>query len=297
MRALAVDENRSLFYEGTDARYGQPLWPAPAVSAATVLADAEAYAAIPNTAYLYEVPMVFREDSFDPTTRIRRGRLYKESAHKPEDWQVQPHPANAAELLEAQSNGGKLPRSLVAFHAWPAMKELGSRPESVLIVLGTRDAFTLWRIVDVERIVTGEDLITLRARSALGVLPELNQAAIPPEDLQSVAEVLERLSRAAYTADAETVVQLARDAAQRSLGAWLAERRDDPQIRQQDLRELARLLKGKRNRSMIRLLARLHARTEPDAQGQFGERTLQQGDAEFALAAVGMLLRELGWAV
>jgi hypothetical protein len=229
--------------------------------------------------------MVFREDSFDPTTRIRRGRLYKESAHKPEDWQVQPHPANAAELLEAQSNGGKLPRSLVAFHAWPAMKELGGRPESVLIVLGTRDAFTLWRIVDVERIVTGEDLITLRARSALGVLPELNQAAIPPEDLQSVAEVLERLSRAAYTADAETVVQLARDAAQRSLGAWLAERRDDPEIRQQDLRELARLLKGK------------HARTEPDAQGQFGERTLQQGDAEFALAAVGMLLRELGWAV
>jgi hypothetical protein len=210
---------------------------------------------------------------------------------------VQPHPANAAELLEAQSNGGKLPRRLVAFHAWPAMQELGSRPESVLIVLGTRDAFTLWRIVDVERIVTGEDLITLRARSALGVLPELNQAAIPPEDLQSVAEVLERLSRAAYTADAETVVQLARDAAQRCLAAWLAERRDDPQIRQKDLRELARLLKGRKNKSLVKLLARLHAPAKPDAPAESGARAVQQGDAEFALAAVGMLLRELGWAL
>jgi hypothetical protein len=297
MRALAVDENRWLFYEGTDTRYGYSIWPAPAVSAATVLADREAYGAIPSTNYLYEVPMVFREDSFDPATRIRRGRLYKESAQKPEDWQVQPHPAHAGELLEAQNNGGKLPRRLVAFYAWPAARELGGRLGSVLIALGTRDAFTLWRIVDMERIVTGEDLLTLRARSALGVLPELNPGAIPPEDLAGVAEVLERLSRAAYTADPESVVQLARDAAQRCLAAWIAERRDDPGIKQMDLRELGRLLKGRKNKSLIKLLARLQARAKPDAQAGYGARAVQQGDAEFALAAVGMLLRELGWAL
>lgn len=297
MRALAVDENRWLFYEGTDARYGYPVLPAPAVSAATVLADREAYGTIPATNYLYEVPMVFREDSFDPASRIRRGRLYRESGQKPEDWQVRPHPAHTDELLEAQAGGGKLPRRLVAFYAWPAMKELGARLGSVLLALGTREAFTLWRIVEIERIVTGEDLVTLRPRSALGVLPELNEAAIPPEDLGNVSEILERLSRAAYTADPESVVQLASDAAQRCLAVWLAERRDDAAIRQKDLRELARLLKGKKNKSLVKLLARLHARAKPDAQAKFGARAVQQGDAEFALAAVGMLLRELGWAL
>jgi hypothetical protein len=297
MRAIAVDENRWLFYEGTDAKYGHPIWPAPAVSAATVLADSEAYGAIPNTSYLYEVPLVFREDSFDPVTRIRRGRLYKESGHKPEDWQVQPHPAYAHELLEAQNHGGKLPRRLVAFHAWPAVKELGGRLGSVLIALGTREAFTLWRIVDMERIVTGEDLVTLRARSALGVLPDLNEAAIPPEDRGSVSDVLERLSRAAYTADPGTVAHLARDAAQRCLAVWLAERKGDPQIKHKDLPELAKLLKDKKNKSLVKLLARLHSRAKPDAQAKYAARAVQQGDAEFALAAVGMLLRELGWAL
>jgi hypothetical protein len=295
MRALAVDENRWLFYEGTEAKYGLPVWPAPAVSAATVLADREAYGAIPKSSYLYEIPLVFREDSFDPATRLRRGRLYLESGHKPEDWQVQPHPAQAGELLEAQSNAGKLPRRLVAFYAWPAAKELGGRSGSVLLALGTKDAFTLWRIVGIERLVTGEDLLTLRARSALGVLPELNPAAIPPQDLAGVSEALERLARAAYTADPETVAQLARDAAQGCLAAWLAERRDDPRIKQQDLRELARMLKGKRNKSVVKLLARLHARAQPDAQDQYGARPVAQGDAELAIAAVGMLLRELGW--
>src|SRR5690349_7675817 len=37
MRAIAIDENLWLFYEGTHAKYGHGLWPAPSVSTATVL--------------------------------------------------------------------------------------------------------------------------------------------------------------------------------------------------------------------------------------------------------------------
>jgi hypothetical protein len=57
------------------------------------------------------------------------------------------------------------------------------------------------------------------------------------------------------------------------------------------------MLKGKRNKSLLKSLARLHARAKPDAKAEYGARPVQQGDAEFALAAVGMLLRELGWAL
>jgi hypothetical protein len=177
------------------------------------------------------------------------------------------------------------------------MRELANHLGSTLIALGTQDAFTLWRVVDVERVVTGEDLVTLRARSALGTLPELSETAVPPEDRAMVSDVLERLARAAYTADAASVAHLARDAAACCLGAWLAERKGDPKIKEKDLGELAKLLEDEQNKSMVQLLARLHSRAKPNEQARYGTRNVHQGDAEFAVSAVGMLLRELGWAV
>jgi hypothetical protein len=296
MRAIAVDENLWLFYEGTHAKYGHAIWPAPAVSVATVLTNAVDQSAIPNTNYMYEVLMIFREDSFDPVTRIRRGRLYKASGERPEDWYVQPHPAYTQDVLEARNYGGKIPKRLVAFYAWPAMRELGGRLGSALVALGSRDAFTLWRIVDIERIVTGEDLLTLRARSALGTLPELSEAAVPVEERSVVSDVLERLARAAYTADAGSVVHLARDAAQCCLGVWLAARNGDPKIKHKDLGELAKMVDDDHNKIVTQLLARLHSRAKPNEQFRYGSRPVHHGDAEFAVLAVGMLLRELGWA-
>lgn len=291
MRAIAIDEYRWLFYEGLRG-HGHAIWPSPTVSSATILRPgAEISSTLPKSNYINEALMVFREDSFDAVTRIKRGRLYGASGERPEDWRVQAHPAYAEDVY------GRVTRKrLFAFYAWPAMRELGGHLNSTLVALGTSEAFTLWRIVDVERIVTGEDLVTLRARSALGTLPELNEAAVPPEDRAAVSDVLERLARAAYTADAASVSHLARDAAACCLGAWLAERKGDPKIKEKDLGDLAKILEDEQNRSMVQLLARLHSRAKRNEQVKHGTRSVHQGDAEFAIAAVGMLLRELAWA-
>lgn len=292
MRGIAIDEYRWLFYEGLRG-HGHAIWPSPTVSCATILrAGAEIGNSLPKSNYINEALMMFREDSFDAVTRIKRGRLYRASDERPEDWRVQAHPAYAEDV-----HGGVVPKRLFAFYAWPAMRELGCHLNSTLVALGAAEAFTLWRVVDVERIVTGEDLITLRARSALGTLPALNEAAVPTEDRAAVSDILERLARAAYTADAASVAHLARDAAASCLGAWLAERNGDPKIKEKDLGELAKMLEDEQNRSMVQLLARLHSRAKPNEQVRYGTRAVQQGDAEFALAAVGMLLRELGWAI
>ncbi len=300
MRAIAIDENLWLFYEGTHSRYGHGLWPAPSVSIATVLrAGVDIEASLPNNNFINEVLMVFREESFDPVTRIRRGLLYSASNVRPDDWHVQPHPAYPEDLRTASASfsGPKISKRLFAFNAWPAMRELGSHLNSTLIALGTLEAYTLWRIVDIERVVTGEDLLTLRARSALGTLPELNESAVPPEDRAAVSDVLERLARAAYTADAGSVAHLARDAAACCLGAWLAKKNGDPTIKHKDLGELVRMLEDEHTKSMLMLLARLHSRAKPNEKARYGTRSVHQGDAEFAVSAVGMLLRELGWAL
>ena len=295
MRALAIEDHQWLFYDGTQAKLGHGIWPAPSVSSATIIRAGDVIAGtLPQNDFINEMKMVFREDSFDPVTRVRRGRLYKASDLRPEDWSVQPHPANPE---ETRYPGLRVPKRLYAFYAWPAMRELGNHVGSTLIALGTNDAYSLWRVVDIERVVTSEDLITLRARSALGTLPELNEAAVPVEDRAVVSEVLEKLARAAYTADAGSVAHLARDAAASCLGVWLADRRGDPKIKAKDLGELSKLLEDDQNRSMVQLLARLHSRAKPNEQARYGTRSVHQGDAEFAVSAVGMLLRELGWAI
>ncbi|NJM44012.1 MAG: hypothetical protein HC858_08625 [Brachymonas sp.] len=86
-----------------------------------------------------------------------------------------------------------------------------------LLALGTRDAHTLWRIVACERIVSGEDLLTLRARTSFGTLPDLDESKVPAAQLAKIKETLEKLAEAAYRSGPESIVDLARG--QRS-GAW-----------------------------------------------------------------------------
>ncbi|EQD40246.1 protein containing Restriction endonuclease, type I, EcoRI, R subunit/Type III, Res subunit [mine drainage metagenome] len=44
-------------------------------------------------------------------------------------------------------------------------------------------------------------------------------------------------------------------------------------------------------------LARLHSRAKPNEQERRDTRPVMEADAEYALAAMGLLLRELGWTV
>ncbi len=299
MLVIGFEEHRQwLVYEG-DGSYGHAIWPAPPMLAiATVMKTPGETSKIPKSNFLNEAPFIFREDSFDSVTRIRRGRLYEAQKLRPTQWRVQPHPAYPREEWEASFNRGELDKRLYGFQSWPAFRELAWRgATSTLIALGTTEAYTLWRVVDIERIATGEDLLTLRSRSALGVLPELDPAKVPESERSKVLETIDRLSNSAYRAGPEDVVESARAAVQWCLGVWLAARKNDPTLLKEDLGSLAKMLEDDRSKSIAQLLARLHSRAKPNEQERYKTRPVQEGDAEFALASVGMLLRELEWTV
>lgn len=287
---IAIDGNTKLVYEG-DARYGHGLLPTPVLTVATLIADEGCYQNIPRNIDLYCAEIVFREDSFDPVTRIRRGRLYKTPGTQPQDWSVITHP-----IFQGHST-----RTQMHLHGFDSNLMASERGKFInaLIALGTADAYTLWRVVGIERIVTGEDLLTLRARSSLGTLPEIIQSEVPTDALFKVNETLAKLSEAAYRAGPESVVDRAKDAAQWCIGSWLAARKGDPKFRSLDLGKITNALEGE-DVSVIqnvgRALARLHARNKPNVQEEKGTRPVTEDDAEFALASVGLLLREIGWA-
>ncbi len=287
---IGIDGNTKLVYEG-QSNYGYGLWPTPVLSLATLMVDEIDVGRVPASADLFQAKIVFREDSFDPVTRIRRGRLYKTPGTQPQPWHVHLH----------ASIQGPGPRVQVSLHGFDSnfMAAERDKLKNALLALGSVDAYTLWKVVDIERIVTGEDLLTLRARSSFGTLPELNESKVPSEQLGKVKETLAKLAEAAYRAGAESIVDRAKDAAQWALGTWLAEQRNAPDLRKKDLAKLATELDGEATavtQGVSKALARLHARGKPNVQEERGSRDVTEDDAEFALAAVGILLREIKWA-
>lgn len=288
---ICIDGNTKLVYEG-QANYGYGLWPTPVLSLATLMDGEFDQSRIPVNSDLYQAQTVFREDSFDPVTRIRRGRLYRTPGVQPQMWRVHLHP-------NIQGPGQTVSMSLHGFDSNYLASER-HKFANALIALGSVDAYTLWRVVGVERIVTGEDLLTLRARSSLGTLPDLVDSAVPQEALAKTKETLSKLSDAAYRAGPESIVDRARDVAQWCIGSWLAQRENDLSLRFVDLWDVAGKLVEKDFaviRNIGRALARLHARNKPNVQEEKGTRPVTEDDAEFALASVGILLREIGWAI
>jgi hypothetical protein len=299
MRQIGIEYHQRLFYEG-ESSYGRGIWPSPTILLATVLPSPPTVDSVPETEDLGYARLVFREDSFEPVTRIRRGRLYSNIAtSQPQQWQVQPHPACPEEGSRGGIGGGWSPKLLYGFAAWNAAQQLGSSAQSALLALGPRSAYTLWRVLSVERIVTGEDLVTLKARGSLGILPELNRDAVPADALSKTFEVLDNLVQAAHTSGPASVIDRARDASQWCLGVWLSARDPSKRWQIEELGALAKRLETERALSSLvgRAVARLHSRAKPNESERFASRPTVEGDAEFALAAVGLLLREIGWAL
>ena len=286
---IGIRQDNYLVYQGLSG-HGHALLPTPVLSVAAVLSSADELGRMRMGRGPADADLLFREDSFDAVTRIRRGRLYRATPSRPERWKV-----STNHELPDQSR----PDVYVFAFDSDLVGDIGREADKKLIALGVTEAYTLWRIVHAERIVTGETLLTLRARSSLGILPELNAAAIPIDGKEKVVETLGKLTEAAYRAGPESIVDRARDVAQWCIGTWFADRENDPKLRLIDLWELA----GKVPeidfavvRNIGRSLARLHARNKPNVQEEKSTRPVTEDDAEYALAAVGLLLREIKWA-
>ncbi len=283
-----------LWFEG-ESHYGYGLVPMPVITLATVITDAEALGRIPKSSDLMDAKLVFREDSFDPVTRIRRGRFYFNPGAQPSLWHAHWHSFMPSQALSDIQ--------LITFQRWPAAQELAASKGELLIALGVADAFTLWRVIDVERISTADDLVTLRARASLGLLPDLSPEAIPLCGRSQVLSVIEKAIESAYRAGPESVIDRCRDAAQASIATWLAKELGDDSVRALDLSPLLeRTEKALTDRQPAvllnagRIIARLHAR-KPNEQIKRGTRANKETDAEAALANLGLILREMGWTV
>lgn len=291
---IGVDKDRNFVYEGS-ANWGHAIWPSPTLTPAKITFDTSGLIVAEAKRDPIMGGCLFREDSFDPVARIRRGRFYIASGHQPTQWFVQIHPAVPGESREV-GEGGVIQKRLDTYYGNPIQnlipKDQSGQP---LVILGFQNRFTIWTIINIEAISTGEDLVTLKARTGLGILPQINEKKILKKYQPAVREALEHFADEVYRSAPISVIDRARDAVSQIL---LAKYKATPA----DAKDLGHLIKRLESDGLViaeaaaKIISRLHARAKPVEKTKRKMRPIREQDAELAIQCVGTVLCELGWA-
>ncbi len=273
-----------VFYEGNEHAV-RTIHPQPVISPASCdfIADM-------GTPGLKDV--VFREDSFDPVTRIRRGRLYV-GGNGTHAWD------------QVVVDGGKQ----YNWGNWGPEASYGRwKPDANLknvidfsVQIGADGFETNWRIVGVEKLTIGHVLLTLRATSLLGVVPELANVTNDKDgnaiDIKPVRASMEALVDAIHRQQATPTVDVAREATRTIISTWIGQ-----QAHGKDLAKAVELIPHDKvlAKWSASIINRLHPRgksSEKERQEAKGSplRPVTEQDAECAVNLVGFLLREIGW--
>lgn len=296
---VGIEVHTNLVYEGRTTGLGIGIWPAPIMLQAAIYQPETKNLTPPKANELLPRTYVFREDTYNTASRIRRGRLYQAGAAQPQEWKVMPHPAipNERQLIR-DSVAGILQKQLYTFSSIPLRSHLVSlKIERPVFVLGNDHGFTIWALVNAETSATGDELVTLKARQTIGALPTLHRQEIIDAGGSRVFEFIEKLETDIYGAGSESVIDRAREAATAICSVYLQSKYDVKPGK--DLGALANLLQDKGLEiaaNSASTIARLHSRGKHAEQERRNMRPIHEQDAQLAIQLIGTVLCDLGWA-
>lgn len=302
MSRLGIDRSTGLIYEGRgDPTY--PAWPTPVVSQVTLIDTPKDFEKLPHSLDRDPFSWMFREDSFDPVSRVRRGRLFQKFGNQGwEATRVEAHPATASDA-RAIDAGGKVSKDLSVFIECTDLLSKANKGEGMQLAIGVSGAHSLWRIVQTERIVSLDIMVTLRAESAYSILPEIEENKIHPESLELVRSAILRVLNAGYRELPTSVVDQCRNAATVIISRWMQQETNSRKPVEKDLGAwIAAVQKHFIERpktalcSALDIINKLHPRGKDNELVKMDLRPVNEGDAEFAVHAIGFVIREIGWA-
>lgn len=240
-------------------------------------------------------PVIFREDSFDPVTRIRRGRVFALYGNR------QPHSLRVqdpfwTDPLAPRRGYPLAPQPNVLLYSRAPLDSLmdtNTRRERLVVTLGSAPFLSLWSVLNVEGSVHGTPVLTLKAQRSFGSIPDLDQGRVPEEIRTTLAEALQKVNDSAHRLGAEAVIDRCRDALSVVFGHACGDRGSDL------MRGIDKSRTDQRDRVQHwagRIVARLHSRAKPNEQEKRDIPPVTEDDAQLALSCLGLVLREQGWA-
>jgi len=301
---MGFDRRTGLIYEGREAAT-HPVWPTPMLTQATLIESPANLNDIPGDFNTSPFTWLFIEATFDPASRIRRGRIFQKFGNAGwENVQVEAHPALYSDIPKVMNGNGRTNKELSIFIECSDLLTRQNRGEGLQLALGQRDGYSLWRILQTERTATGDVMVTMRAESAFGIIPKLDKSKILPENVKSVESALDRVLNSAYRELPQAVVDHCRNAAVMVISRWMQSETAAPAPLEEDLGILIRAVKSHFGeghmvalRSMLELINRLHPRGKDNEVNKHQLRQVEESDAECAVHALGFVIREVKWAV
>jgi hypothetical protein len=302
MSRLGFDRTTGFVYEGRgDPIY--PTWPLPVLSQATLIESPGDFEKIPSNFESQPFTWMFREDSFDPVSRIRRGRVFQKFGSQGwESIKVEAHPAIRSDI-QLVTHDGKVRKDLSVYIECTDLLNKANKGEGMRLAIGVSGGYSLWRIVQSECTANLDVLVTLRAESAFGILPELETSKIHPTSLSSVVSALGRVLDAAYRELPTSVVDQCRNAATVIVSRWMYQQSNIDKPIEKDLGAWIRSIQDHFKErpkhalvSALEIINKLHPRGKDNELVRHDLRPVTDGDAEIAVNAIGFVLREIGWA-
>jgi hypothetical protein len=302
MARLGFDRRSGLVYEGREGATS-PVWPTPILVQAKLIEGPADLQQLPGNFENSPFHWMFVDQSFDPASRVRRGRLFQNFGNVGwESVQVEAHPALNSDMQKVTNGTGRISKELSVFIECASLLQQRNRGEGLQLALGRRDSYSLWRILQTERIATGDVLVTLRAESAFGIIPQLDKSKIHPDYVRGVEAALDRVLNSAYRELPQSVVDQCRNAAVMVISRWMQVEINAAAPVEQDLGHWIRAVKnhfGEHEmvalRSALEAINRLHPRGKDNESNKHQLRPVQESDAEYAVHALGFILREVKW--
>lgn len=226
--------------------------------------------------------LLFREDNFDPITRIRRGRFYKKSDKgNPRDCRVPGY----------ISGNPPRPQSLIIYMPYYNIEK------NQLIAIGSGSS--VWRVISTDRISTGEFLVTLKSRNTFGVISEIDEEKIPKIHKKEIISGLDHFVDVANRETPDLIVDAARYVAVSLIRSYLYMKYKDDNILKIDLGSLIKKLEEDEKKLSVyaaHIINRLHPRNKSGERETYNLRSITEEDSETAVCLIGFLLQEFEWA-
>ncbi|MHC2462492.1 hypothetical protein [Bradyrhizobium embrapense] len=294
---LGIDQQSGLV--GLDSP-ALPVVPRPTVTQAKLIKREEDWSDLPTGVSHSPMSWIFREDTFDPVTRTRRGRLFQPEGAQPAQYKVLPDPYEDphGRTVGAQ---GRTTKNLYGYKACVSLLQEPHRGLGLKIALGVRDASSAWRIIQTEVVANGCVMITLKSLSAFGIIPAVDMSKVPAEFEPVVSQTVARALDSAFRESPTSVIDQCRNAIAAVLSRWMVDQGRDRSILGEDLMKIATIVgqppfaKGVAS-NLAMVVARLHSRGKTNEVHSKSLRVPVDEDAELALHALGFALRDIGWA-
>lgn len=235
---------------------------------------------------------LFREDYFDPITKIKRGRFY--NAETETEWYLQDFQRN--DLTDVPCRDGFAKRARLITYQKNPLTEFREQIHYPDVILGREPFISIWKIISIETSFSGVPIVTLKSYRSLGELPELKIDSIDSDILPALTEAIEKLENSINRLGPTDVVDRCRDTLSVVFGFLCNNRKNDLKdsidgyLKQYELQE-----------NMIswaaRIVNRFHPRGKPNEQFKLGIRPPSEEDAQLSVRCVWLVLVELGWAV